>query len=354
MSRMTLPLPQVNEHLRLDLADFPVSVAFSPRLPLLGIALSDGELALVDVANARLQQRLAAHTDSLHRLCWHPDGALLTSCDRQGNIRHWQVGTPVTAPLTPTGLWTSEQPWIEACAWRPDGRYLAVASGRQCQLFDRAGHEMHCVTFENSAIADIAWNPRGTELALAGYRGVDLISGAGKALRRRTLPWTGALGTLSWSPNGRILAACRQDNALHFWRVSSGRHAAMSGYPTKPRALAWSADSTYLVTGGSPAAITWTFAAGGPEGQPPVQLELHMEPVTAVAVDPRLHFVAVGCRGQRISLWHSAVAALPFFETTLPAPVEFLGWQAAGPGASWLAALDRSGHVGVWRVSCPV
>jgi WD40 repeat protein len=352
MLRMKRPLPDVQEHGELELRDFPVAAAWSPTQPVLAVALSTGRVVLIDAVQSRVLHDWQAHGDSLQKLVWHPQGMLLSTTDQRSNIKHWSL-TAANGSVNEAAAWHSTNTWIEACMWRPDGQFLAVASGKQCDVFDAKGDLAQTLTFPHSAIADVAWNPRGTELALSGYQGVDLYSGIGKTLRRRFLPWAGALQNLSWSPNGKILSACRQDNALHFWRVQTGKHAAMSGYPTKPRALAWSSDSRYLVTGGSPSVITWTFAQGGPEGKAPVELQFHLEPVSAVAVDARQHYVAAGCRAQRISLWESPVAALPFFILDMKDAVEFVGWQAQSDLCSWLAALDRSGHLGLWKVNRP-
>lgn len=352
MLRMKRPLPDVQEHGRLELGDFPVAAAWSPTHCVLAVALSGGRVVLVDATLARVLHSWQAHDDSLQKLAWHPQGMLLTTTDLRGNIRHWTF-TAGSASVNEAAAWHSAAVWIETCAWRPDGVFLAVASAKHAEIFDGQGNRVEALAFPHSAIADLAWSPRGTELALSGYQGVDICSGIGKSLRRRFLTWTGALQNLSWSPNGKILAACRQDNALHFWRVQTGKHAAMSGYPTKPRALAWSSDSRYLVTGGSNSVITWTFAQGGPEGKPPVELQFHLEPVSAVAVEARRHYVAAGCRAHRISLWESPVAALPFFILDMQDVVEFVGWQDGGEFTSWLAALDRSGHLAFWQINRP-
>jgi WD40 repeat protein len=184
-------------------------------------------------------------------------------------------------------------------------------------------------------------------LALAGYQGIQLYREVGRKPQATRLFWQGSLLTCCWSPDGKIIAACSQDNSLHFWRVKSLQDAQMSGFPAKPRAMAFTPDSRYLVTGGSECLTTWDFSGTGPEGTAPGELHYHQDIVTTLTIAPDTGHLAAGSKDGVVSLWQNTAAEHPNYHVRMSAPLVGLHWQSLD-GQQLLAALDQAGHVGVW------
>ena len=87
-----------------------------------------------------------------------------------------------------------------------------------------------------------------------------------------------------------------QENALHGWKLSDGKHMRMSGYPAKVKSLSWSAKGKWLASSGAQAAIVWPFSGkDGPMGKAPLELGTRGNAmVTSVACHPSQDVAAIG------------------------------------------------------------
>jgi WD40 repeat protein len=330
-----------------QLSDYPVSSAWSADGSCLALGLANGHIRLLwpELPDAAIEWE--AHATPIQQICWHPHAPLLSSGAQDGHVKHWRCAVAANPELE-ADLAVAEA-WIEDLAWRPDGRYVAVAAGKQACVFDQRGKRGATLDFGVSTIAALAWSPRGTELALAGYQGIQLWTGVTSKPQRTTLGWQGSLLNCVWSPDGKVIAAGCQDNAVHFWRVKKGRDAQMSGYPAKPRALAFSSDARWLVTGGSSSITTWEFSDNGPEGQAPTELVYHRDIVTTLAMAAGGGHIAAGGRDAIVSLWDSPQARQPYYHFAMNAPLVSVHW-AMLDGVRLVAAIDQSGLAGIWEL----
>ena len=123
----------------------------------------------------------------------------------------------------------------------------------------------------------------------------------------------------------------------------------MSGYPSKPSALAFSADGSLLATNGGVRITVWSFEGDGPEGTRPGVLELHALPVSALAFSRRQRRLASGGRDSAVVVWDLQGAGNGQAVGTALATgsVEKVYWRPDGRG---LAAIDAEGGVTAWRV----
>jgi WD40 repeat protein len=87
--------------------------------------------------------------------------------------------------------------------------------------------------------------------------------------------------------DAKVIACGSQDASVHFWRLKSGKDSEMTGYPFKPKALAWDRESKLLATAGDAKVTVWDFRGKGPEGSRPIQLESHKGVCTRLAFSPR-------------------------------------------------------------------
>ena len=333
------------------LEDFPTCCGFSADGHWLAIGTGNGHIHLIDCNTGTLAARWQAHNTPVQDLAWHPQEPLLASGDQQAQCKLWRAdmaaddGTPLLQHSLPAAA-----DWIQQLAWRPGGDFLAIAAGKQVDVFNRNGNAISRIPFETGSVAGICWHPRGTELAVAGYQGIKLVTGAiYKTPRAQWLRWQGSLLNCSFSPDGKVVAAACQDNAVHFWRIKNGKDAAMSGYAAKPRALTWSPDSKWLLTGGSSEVVGWNFSGGGPEGSPPLLMDYHRNTVTHLALNPRTRWLASGCKQHDVALWHAITDALPAYVFSMEAPLAGLRWCNT-TGRSLLAAVDESGYAGLWAI----
>ena len=182
--------------------------------------------------------------------------------------------------------------WITSVAAGPQGA-LAFGSGRvaYARLVDGT-----IKPFEHErSVEGLAFAPKGLRFAVARYNGVTLhfpgVNGT-----PYNLEWAGAHNSVTFSPNGDFIVTTMQENALHGWKLSDGRHMRMTGYPAKVKSFSWSNKGKWLASSGAPAAIVWPFQGkDGPMGKPPLELGTRGNTmVTAVAFHPSEEILAIG------------------------------------------------------------
>lgn len=256
-----------------------VGAGFLARVPVL--ALADGGVVL---AEAGAEKRIAAHADAailvaafdMRRLVTGGDDGLLIATDASGKVE----------------TLAKEKGWIDALAARDDGA-LAWSSGKTVRVRDARGEIKSWAA--PSSVRGLAFFPKGYRLAIAHYNGASLwfpnVAAAPEALE-----WKGSHLDAEVSPDGRFVVTSMQENMLHGWRIADKKNMRMTGYPAKPRSLAWSHDGAWLATSGADGSIVWPFAGkDGPMGQPPRECGVRSNVlVTRVAFHPKAPIVVIG------------------------------------------------------------
>ena len=182
--------------------------------------------------------------------------------------------------------------WVTSVAAGPQ-RAVAFASGRVAYVRFADGKQKEFA--HPRSVEGLAFAPKGIRFGVARYNGVTLHfpAAAGKPVE---LEWAGAHTAITFSPDGNYVVTAMQENALHGWKLSDGKHMRMSGYPAKVKSLSWSFRGKWLASSGAPAAIVWPFQGkDGPMGKAPLELGTRANMmVSAVACHPGDDIVAIG------------------------------------------------------------
>ncbi len=320
---------------KLAVDDFVTAIAASPDGALVAVADASGAVTCVRASDGAIQWKRPLFAMSALSLDWHPSGSVLVAGgqDRFAHVLERDGGAS-KSKLDGGG------PWIEHARWASHGRTLATAAGKVVRFWHADGAPMFETPPQASTIAAIAWRKDGNELATACYGGVHFWTPSRGASTRQFL-WKGSLLSLAWSPDIKVLAASSQDCSVHFWRLSTGKDSQMTGYPFKPKALAWDCGSTLLATGGDKSALLWSFSGKGPEGTAPIELEAHQGLVTELAFHRSKSVLASGSEDASIILWEPRRGRGPVGYGFVEDKVSSLAWAEADR----LVVGDASGHV---------
>jgi WD40 repeat protein len=263
----------------LDLDGHCLAVAFIAEVP--HFALADGAIHRLDHGHKTVQAN-----DGLLATAYDPAGDRLLTAGEDGKVFAVSTGGSVHS------VGEAGRKWVTAVAAGPQGA-VAWSTGRTAfvRLPDGKMKEFgHPRTVEGLGFA-----PKGLRLGVARYNGATLHFPATDG-KPTELEWAGAHTGVAFSPDGNFLVTTMQENALHGWKLSDGKHMRMSGYPAKVKSLSWSVKGRWLASSGAPAAIVWPFQAkDGPMGKAPLELGTRGNfMVTAVACHPSDDIVAIG------------------------------------------------------------
>ena len=184
-------------------------VAFSPDSLALASAAADGLLTLWDPETGKSTLHLAGHTGAVASASWSPDGKQLASAGFDHTVNVWDAKT---------------------------GRLVWSLSGHTAEVLG------------------VAYSPNGQQVASAGndrtVRTWNVVSG--QLLHTLELPDIG--NSVTYSPDGRYLAAAIGDpvelhapGALYFWDARTGTPVAIFHWTREILFnLAYSPDGQYL------------------------------------------------------------------------------------------------------------
>lgn len=208
----------------LDLDGHCIAACWLSDIP--HFALADGTVHRLDNGH-----KTAAVHDGL--LCAVPtlDGKALLTGGEDGRV------CAVAPDGTATELGNIGRKWVTAVAAGPRNA-VAFASGRVAHVILPDGARKEIA--HPRSVEGLAFAPKGLRLAVARYNGATLHFPAAEG-KPAELEWAGAHTGVTFSPDGNFLVTTMQENALHGWKLTDGKHMRMAGYPAKVKSLSWSA-----------------------------------------------------------------------------------------------------------------
>jgi WD40 repeat protein len=323
---------------RVELGEYVTALAVGAD-GLVVVGLGDGQLVGIELPKGRERFRVAAHPGGVLGLAVSPDGQRIATCGGEPTARLWSATGAAIAALPAGG-----RAWVEHVAWSPDGAHVAIAAGRAVRVWTATGAPRLESEALPSTVAGLAWRADSAGLAAIAYGGVHLLPLLEGGVARH-LAWKGSLISVAWSPDGKILACGSQDASVHFWRLPAGKDSEMTGYPAKPKALAWDRESSLLATGGDAAVTVWDFRGKGPEGSRPIQLAAHEGLCTQLAFHPKKGQLASASADSSVLLWEPRRSNRPLCYGFLDGEATALAWH---PDQSTLVGADARGTVCAW------
>jgi WD40 repeat protein len=223
-----------------------------------GVGEWDKTIKLWRVADGSLVRTLTGHTGEVVSVVFSPDGRLLASGSGDGTIKLWRVadGSLVRTLTGHTGAVTS-------VSFSPDGRLLASGSGDRTIKLWRVADGSLVRTLRGHTHGGLrAWCFR--RMGVCWRRGVLMTPSSCGAWRmvRWCAPSRGTPGvvSVSFSPDGRLLASGSWDKTIKLWRVSDGSLVrTLRGHINLVSSVSFSPDGRLLASG----SLDGTIRCGG-------------------------------------------------------------------------------------------
>lgn len=292
------------------------SIGFSPDGKLLAGGSNNGSIRLWDVESGKEVRSIEASYRSLKSLSFSPDGKILASGDDAEDIRLWDVESGKNLKT-----FARHSFGFERVAFSNDGKVLAHTGyvSNKFKLW-KLGDNIELVTLKvgGTFVRPLSISPEGKILATASEKAIELWDvESGKELR--TLVNSAAVTQMTFSPDGKILAAGTatsihipgagsSDNEIKLWEVESGKELNTIKHTLNVYSISFSPDGKMLASGSAHRIVMlWDVKSGKwlrtVKTPPNITRSFSFNIVSAVSFSPEGEMLASWNSGQVIELW---------------------------------------------------
>ena len=270
----------------------PRGLALSPDDRTLALGHSDGAVDFLDAQTLRRRRSLQALRGFVGAIAYSPDGRLLAVAGQRGQVTLWDART-----LRPAGELSGLRTAVLTLAFSPDGRRLAVAeigteqdpgdaasiTGASVRVWDVRRRAPTAVRFE-TASPSLTFSPDGSLLAAAAISRPTEVRDArtGRLVARLRTPDYGR--SVAFSPDGALLATGHYDGTGQLWSTETWKPVGRPLEGHNERRFFWmefTPDGTMLASAGQDGAVAlWDVKTQNPIGP-----SLPVEPDSYMAAD---------------------------------------------------------------------
>ena len=216
--------------------------------------------AVWDVDQGKELRKLDRELSDSPAMTWSPDGRRLAAA----------VGNTVQfydASGSRSGLLQGHESGVASVAWSPDGSLLGTLS-RDGEVRVWKSDGSLATKFESVRYAaGLSFRPEGRQLAVVGREETGTWTIEGKPVKRWKIPtagWTGAAPAKSpvWSPDGKMLSIGTV-MTWHTWNVDSDQVSEHGPVTISARDVSWSPEGRSLACGSDDGIVRcWDMQAG--------------------------------------------------------------------------------------------
>jgi WD40 repeat protein len=262
---------------RMTQGDWVLSTAFSPDGKFVVSGSTDKTARVWEAATGREVSRMT-HGDWVLSVAFSPDGKYVASGSDDKTARVWETATGLEVARVTYGVGR-----VNAIAFSPDGKYVA-SSG--CDIWDdkkgctqgtvrmwvaATGLEVSRITHDQR-VSSIAFSPDGNYVVSGGCEQLENYYDCTQSSAR---VWAAATGqevarmthgnwvsSVAFSPDGKYVVSgggcehfddhhvCDQGGTARVWEAATGREIARMTHAHEVRAVAFSPDGKFVVSGG--------------------------------------------------------------------------------------------------------
>lgn len=238
---------------------FVLEARFSPDGKTVAFGCSAGAIILRDADSGRVVRRWKAQDDGCLSLAFSPDGRSLA-------CKAWSDGIPISDVATGTVRLRLSDPdrRVSGVLFTPDARFIATANDGQLRVCDSTSGEVwRSFTAHQDIVVGFAVSPDGRTLASSGREGPvriwELLSGK----ERGRLEVASSVTALAYAPGSRTLAAGSSKGSIRLYDLADGKEwHRLDGHLGAIDSLEFSADGRVLLSKSQDTtALIWDVAA---------------------------------------------------------------------------------------------
>lgn len=308
------------------------AAAFSPDGQLIATGSSDGRIRIFATSDGELRKTLAGHNDGVLDVTFSLDGKLLASGSYDSTARLWDFASGESVATLSGHNW-----WVWSARFSPDGSKIVTASQDSNAIVwhrDAAGQYQQAAQLSDhqGPVYHAAFSPDGSQVATAGYDKtirlwdpdevdrLDIDSRLdGSTNRNRSAAvltgHTGAVRSIAFAPDGKLLLSGSHDNSLRLWDLQQTVEVkALRGHGSRVEAVALNPTGKLAASGSQDGSVRVWDINGYAESRTIGSRTLtgHADAVLAArfAADGR---VLTASRDRTAKLWdHSGVELVRF------------------------------------------
>jgi serine/threonine protein kinase len=263
----------------------------STPTPSPSVTPSSLQISFVNVSNLKLVDSIDVPTGGVRATAFSPDGTILATGGDAQTVWLWRLEDRALMHTLSDPTW-----YVHDLEFSPDGALLAAAVGdRTARLWQtNNGQLLHTIKGPSSSVT---FSPDGKTLAADWDKAIGLWQVGTGELKQTLQGHKHWAGSVSFSPDGTILASGGGGGWLLLWRVSDNDLIAhLQGGD-----IAFSPDGTLLAAsiGGGPIYI-WRVT----DGMLLRKLEGHTSQVWSIAFNPNGEMLASGGADTTVRLWN--------------------------------------------------
>lgn len=265
---------------------------------------SSGQTAASPHPALKLRHTLRGHTYNVWRMALSPNGRILASPSDDKTVRLWDVEIGQVLKTL------EHEDGVICVGWSPDGTTLATGGG-------------------SSNAKVYLWNTTTGQQArmLEGHS--RLVNG------------------VAWSPDGKILASCSEDQTIRLWDTANGQVLReLKGHESSVYCIAWSPDGKRLCSGSWDDTVKLWHIEAEKEILTLKRKRSEFSAVYSVVWSPDGHHIASGSRDSTVRIWDAKTGQQKYVLEGLTAQSLSVSFLDSG---SLLASLGSDGAVILWR-----
>jgi len=223
------------------------NIAWSPNADTMAAAMAEGQIVLWSARTGKQIRVLPGYANEI-KTAWSPDGSMLANIAwRANDIPIWQVATGKIK-----STFKGQDSTSLSVAWSPDGQALASGSHGKVIVWDVQSAETLHILDAGQRIWNLAWFSNGKTLALMLDDGQIIQWDPESGLKTPLASWKGLnVWCMVLSPDDATLAIGTDTGIIELLDVRTGiLLKTLTGHTGAVSSLAWSPDGKLLASGG--------------------------------------------------------------------------------------------------------